>query len=137
MGTVVVTALVAVAVALAAAGCGGDDEGSAGAEDTETTAPVAAGTALKGSVGPGFEISLVTEDGAAVTALEPGSYELEVEDLSGIHNFHLEGPGVDVQSSVGDEGTESFRIDVEPGTYTFVCDPHATSMTGSFEVTGG
>jgi plastocyanin len=126
-----------VAVALAAVGCGGDDEESAGTEDTATTETArATGTALQGSVGPGFEISLATEDGTAVTSLSPGSYEVQVEDLSDIHNFHLTGSGVDVSTSVEEEGTESFQVELEAGSYSFVCDPHATQMTGSFEVTG-
>lgn len=131
-----ISAMALVAVALAAVGCGGDDEESAGTEDTATTEPApATGTTLQGSVGPGFEISLATEDGTAVTSLSAGSYELEVEDLSDIHNFHLTGPGVDVSTSVEEEGTESFEVELEAGSYTFVCDPHATQMNGSFEVT--
>jgi len=131
-----IAAVALAVVALAAAGCGGDDEESAGTQDTTTTEPAPAGTALQGSVGPGFEISLVTVDGTSVSSLSPGSYELEVEDLSGIHNFHLTGPGVDVSTSVGEEGSESFQVDLEVGLYTFLCDPHASQMNGSFEVVG-
>lgn len=122
--------------ALAAAGCGSDEEESNG--DTETTTETTeAGSALKGSVGPGFDISLTTDDGSSLGTLAAGSYELEVEDQAGVHNFHLTGPGgVDVSTSVGDEGTESFDVELEAGTYTFVCDPHASSMNGSFEVSG-
>ena len=121
-------------VALGAAGCGGDDEGAGTTTTTETTP---AGTALKGSVGPAFVISLTTDTGEALGTLAPGSYELEVEDLASIHNFHLTGPGgVEVETSVGEEGTESFQLELEAGTYTFVCDPHAGAMNGSFEVSG-
>jgi len=121
-------------VALGAAGCGGDDEGAGTTTTTETTP---AGTALKGSVGPGFVISVTTDTGETLGTLAPGSYELEVEDLASIHNFHLTGPGgVDVSTSVGEEGTESFQLELEAGTYTFVCDPHAGAMNGSFEVSG-
>jgi Copper binding proteins, plastocyanin/azurin family len=128
-------ALALVGLALAAAGCGGDDEEGADTEET-TTEPVAPGTALQGSVGPGFDISLETADGGSVSTVAPGSYELEVEDLSDIHNFHLSGPGVDVATDVGEEGTQSFQVELEAGTYEFVCDPHAGQMSGSFEVTG-
>jgi hypothetical protein len=132
-----------VAVALVGAGCGGDDE-SAGdttttetttdtttTEDTETPPP---GTALRGTTGPGFEISMSTADGDPLTTLQAGSYELEVEDLSTIHNFRLSGAGVDVSTDVSEEGTQTFTVELQPGTYTFVCDPHASSMRGSFEV---
>lgn len=126
--------------ALAAAGCGRDDEAADG--DTETTDTLTdttteAGTALKGTVGPGFDISLTTEDGQEVGTLSSGSYVLEVEDLASIHNFHLTGPGgADLSTSVEEEGTQSFDVELTPGTYTFVCDPHAGSMNGSFEVSG-
>ena len=46
-------------------------------------------TKLHGRVGPGFSISLTTDAGAPVTKLDPGTYEIEVEDESGEHNFHL------------------------------------------------
>ena len=122
-------------VALAVAGCGGDDEEATPTDTgatTETSTP--SGSTLKGSVGPGFEISLSTEDGQDVTTLAPGSYTLEVDDQSDIHNFHLTGTGVDVKTDVGATGVESFDVTVEAGTYTFVCDPHAGSMNGRFEV---
>jgi hypothetical protein len=120
--------------ALAVAGCGGDDEAAAPTDTgttTETSAPT--GSALKGSVGPGFEISLSTEDGQPVEALPAGSYTLEVDDQSDIHNFHLTGTGVDVKTDVGATGAESFDITVTEGSYSFVCDPHASSMNGSFD----
>jgi plastocyanin len=128
-------AVALVGLALTAAGCGGDDEEAADTEET-TAEPVAPGTALQGSVGPGFDISLEAADGGSVSTVAPGSYELEVEDLSDIHNFHLTGPGVDVSTDVGEEGTQSFEVELEAGTYEFVCDPHAGQMNGSFEVSG-
>jgi len=127
---------VGVAVAaLALAGCGGGDE-EATPTDTGTTTTPAVGSTLKGSVGPGFEISLSTEDGQEVTTLAPGSYTLEVDDMASIHNFHLTGPGVDVETEVSEEETETFQVELQTGSYSFVCDPHASSMNGSFEVSG-
>lgn len=123
-----------VAVALAAAGCGGDDEESAGTEDT--TEPVAAGSTLLASVGPGFEISLETEDGMPVSTLSAGEYTIEVDDRADIHNFHLTGPGVDEDSGVSETGTSTWTVTFEAGSYGFVCDPHASQLNGSFEVTG-
>ena len=123
--------------ALAVAGCGGDDDEATPTDTgatTETSTP--SGSTLKGSVGPGFDISLSTEGGQPVETLPAGSYTLEVDDQSDIHNFYLTGPGVDVKTDVGATGVESFDITVEAGTYKFVCDPHAGSMNGSFEVTG-
>lgn len=126
-------ALVAVA-ALVAAGCGGDDEESAGTTET-TTEPVAAGATLLASVGPGFDISLETEDGAAVSTLSAGEYTIEVDDQSDIHNFHLTGPGVDEDSGVSETGASTWTVTLGAGSYHFQCDPHASQMNGDFEVT--
>ena len=119
--------------ALALGGCGGDDDDAA-ATDTETTATGEAGGVLSASVGPGFEISLTDDAGEPVESLAAGSYTVETDDQSDIHNFHLTGEGVDVATGVSETGSESFEITVSEGTYDFVCDPHAGTMNGSFEV---
>jgi plastocyanin len=129
-----------VVAALALAGCGGDDDDAA-APDTDTTTTTAStvpetGAVLNGSVGPGFEISLTTEDGEPVESLAAGSYTLLTDDQSDIHNFHLTGEGVDVNTGVSESGTDSFDVTVTEGTYTFVCDPHSGTMNGSFDVSG-
>jgi hypothetical protein len=129
---------------IALAGCGGgDDEASdttTGTTTTETTTTATdlpeTGLVLRGSVGPGFEISLTTDDGQPVETLAAGSYTLLTNDQSDIHNFHLTGEGVDVDTGVSESGTNSFDIDLVSGTYTFVCDPHSSTMNGSFEVSG-
>ncbi len=135
-------ALLAIGV-LVAAGCGGDDEEAATDTTTTetTTGAPAAGSTLVGTVGTSddpdaFTISLTTEDGSPVSTLAPGDYTLEIDDQSSIHNFHLTGPGVDEASDVGGTEDETFDITLEAGSYTFQCDPHASSMNGSFEVTG-
>ena len=87
-------------------------------------------TTLNGSVGPGFDISLDGTDG--ITA---GDYTLVVNDQSTAHNFHLTGPGgVDVSTEVSEEGEKTFDVTLVAGEYTFQCDPHASSMNGSFTV---
>ena len=120
-----------VLLGLAVAGCGGGDgEATTTTEATTTeTTGSGGGTTLNGSVGPGFEISLDGTDG-----LTPGSYTLVVNDQSSAHNFHLTGPGVDVKTEVGAEGEQSFEIELQAGEYTYVCDPHASQMNGSFTV---
>jgi len=127
--------------AFAVAGCGGDDEGAA--TDTETTTEttdtgsVEAGATLLGNVGPGFVISLTTEDGEAITSLPAGRYTIEVNDQSDIHNFHLTGPGgVNTSTDVAAVEEETWDVEFEQGTYTYVCDPHASTMNGEFEVSG-
>ena len=126
--TKIVFPLLLLAVGLVLAGCGGDDDDSGDA--AATTEATGGGTTLNGSVGPGFDISI---DGAeGITA---GDYTLVVNDQSAEHNFHLTGPGgVDVATDVSAEGEESFDVTLEAGEYTFVCDPHASQMRGTFTV---
>jgi plastocyanin len=90
---------------------------------------------LTGTVGPGFTITL-TSGGKAVKALKAGTYTIAVTDKSDIHNFHLTGPGLDKMiTTVPFQGTKSITVTLKPGTYKYMCDPHASSMKGSFKVT--
>lgn len=124
-------AAISVGVALAA-GCGGGDSDSATPETTAVTETSGGGDSgsLTGSVGPGFDISMGEDTVAA------GTYTLTVDDMASDHNFHFTGPGgVDVTTEVAEQGTKTFEVELEPGTYTFVCDPHVSSMTGTLTVT--
>lgn len=132
------------AAALGLGGCGGDDDATATETETTTTDTTTAtdtttgdaGAELAGTVGPGFTITLETSAGEAVGSLPPGGYTIAVDDESTAHNFHLTGPGVDESTQVSEEGAQTWNVTLEPGTYSFVCDPHASSMNGSFEVSG-
>ena len=123
-----------VLVGLSVAGCGGDDDEAGTTTEAATEATTeesgSGGTTLNGSVGPGFDISLDGTDGLAA-----GSYTIVVDDQSAEHNFHLTGPGgVDVSTEVSETGEKSLDVELEAGEYTFVCDPHASQMKGSFTV---
>ena len=92
-------------------------------------------TKLMGTTGPGFSISLRDAQGNAVTKLDPGAFEIEVDDRSEEHNFHLIGPGgVDVRTQIETTGVQTFNVTLVDGRYTFQCDPHAPSMSGAFTV---
>jgi len=91
-------------------------------------------TKLTATVGPAFSIQLSNESGGRVTQLEPGSYEITVNDRSVEHNFHLTGPGVDQMTEVDFEGTVTWTVTLANGIYRFVCDPHSTTMRGQFTV---
>jgi hypothetical protein len=83
--------------------------------------------ALRGTVGPGFTIQLAKGPKRA------GLYKLVVTDKSGIHNFRL--VATKAVTSVAGTGTKSFLVALEAGkTYTFLCDPHRTTMVGKFTV---
>ena len=83
---------------------------------------------LLGTVGPSFTITLTKKPTKA------GKYTLVVSDKSSIHNFHLTGPGVNVKTSVAAAGSKTFRITLKKGKYTFLCDPHASTMRGTFRI---
>jgi len=125
--------LLLVAFGLAVAGCGGDDDDGGEAAATtaaETGGGGGGGTTVNGTVGPGFDISLDGTDGIVA-----GDYTLVVNDQSSAHNFHLTGPGgVDVSTDVSAEGEQSFEVNLVAGEYKFVCDPHASTMNGTFTV---
>ncbi len=108
--------------------------------------PASAATpTFSGTVGPGFTISMAKKPTKA------GKITLVVSDKASIHNFHLTAPGgkqiagsiqkgskltpvKSIATSVGSTGTTTFVLTLKKGTYTFVCDPHSSSMKGSFTV---
>jgi plastocyanin len=80
-----------------------------------------------GTVGPGFTISMKKPTKA-------GKITLVISDKSSIHNFRLKGPGVNVATRVAARGTKTFEVTLKKGKYRFLCDPHPTSMRGSFTI---
>ena len=101
---------------------------------TAAQSPAATPTKLVATVGPGTNITL-TKAGKKVTTLKPGRYSITVRDRSQFHNFHLKGPGrVNKMTGVGAVRTVVWTVTLVRGKYTFVCDPHALSMKGSFTV---
>jgi plastocyanin len=90
---------------------------------------------VKGTVGPGFTITL-TLSGKKVAKLKAGMrYRFVITDRATIHDFHLRGPSFDrVLTSVDFQGTKSYTLKLKKGTYRFFCDPHASFMHGSFRV---
>jgi plastocyanin len=86
-------------------------------------------------VGPGESIELRDASGARVTAVAPGTYDIEIDDRSAIHNFHLSGPGgVDVSTEVAFVGVRTVTVTLGNGVYTYQCDPHYLTMIGRFTV---
>ena len=98
-----------------------------------TAAAPAAPVKLTGTVGPGFTISL-KKGSSRVTTLKRGRYTFVIRDRSAEHNFHLRGPSGKMLSSISWTGTKTVTVNLKPGRYTYVCDPHSDEMIGSFRV---
>ena len=95
-------------------------------------------TTLKGTVGPGFTISLRKLNGVKVKTLPRGVYVFKVTDKSSSHNFRITGPGVRKSiTTVGFVGTPKVPtvLTLKKGKYTFFCVPHSLDMRGTFTVT--
>ena len=123
------------AVLLLTAACGGGDE------EPEAAAPAEDAPTLQAMVGTedspdAFEITLLDEDGEPVTTLPAGEYNIEVNDPTGIHNFHLSGGdgAVDEKTTPTEVVETTWVVTFEPGDYRYLCDPHP-SMNGQFTVT--
>jgi plastocyanin len=95
---------------------------------------VAQARELRGTVGPGFTISLIDETGNRVTHIDAGTHTIVVTDNSIDHNFHLTGPGVDALTEIEFVGTVTWTLTFTDGIYRFVCDPHVDVMNGQFAV---
>ncbi len=90
-------------------------------------------TTLKGTVGPGFTISL-KKAGKKVKSLKAGTYMFKIADKSDIHDFALKGPLKKSLTSVSFTGNKTVKIKLKKGKYTYYCQPHASTMHGSFTV---
>jgi hypothetical protein len=143
------TLLATIALVAVTASCGGDEAEEVtapappvpGDEEPadEGEEPAGEGQVLLGQVGTeenpdAFELFLTDESGEPVETLPAGTYSIRVDDLSEIHNFHLEGEGVDESTTVPEVGQAMWEVTFEPGDYTAVCDPHP-EMMAEFTVT--
>lgn len=81
-----------------------------------------------------YEIGLTDAGGKPVASVPAGTYTIKVIDRSTIHNWNLQGPGVSKATSVSQREEVTFTVELTPGTYTYVCDPHQ-SMNGRLTVT--
>jgi plastocyanin len=93
-------------------------------------------TKLRGTVGPGFTISLKNTAGKRVTTLKHGRYTFVVSDHSSIHNFTVKGPGVANRTITGTAfvGTKTAVVTLKPGKYTLYCTVHPTMVRTTLTV---
>jgi plastocyanin len=92
---------------------------------------------LKGTVGPGFTITL-TKGGKKLKTLKTGMYKVTVNDQASIHNFTLERetkPKIEKHiTSTSFTGTKSMTVNLKKGHWKFYCSLHEATMHGSFNV---
>ena len=79
-------------------------------------------------------IWLKDANGALVTHLDPGTYEIEVDDHSALSSFHLIGPGVDMKTQIDFVGQTTWTVTFTDGNYPYHCDFAPSLMHGSFTV---
>jgi plastocyanin len=89
---------------------------------------------LFATVGPSAFIVVRDTAGNRVTQVDPGTYDIVVEDLAEEHNFHLIGPGFDRFTGVEETGTQTWTVTLRDGVYRYLCDPHSSVMRSSFAV---
>jgi plastocyanin len=92
---------------------------------------------LRGTVGPGFTISL-TKGGKKVRTLRAGIYTITVRDKAASHNFTLERetkPKIEKHvTSTAFIGTKSMKVTLKKGEWKYYCSVHESTMHGSFVV---
>src|SRR5436189_4134948 len=67
-------------------------------------------------------IWLKDANGALVTHLDPGTYDIEVDDRSAGSSFHLTGPGVDIKTQIDFVGQTIWTVTFTDGFYSYHCD---------------
>jgi hypothetical protein len=87
-----------------------------------------------GTVGPGPTITLRNQAGKAITSLKPGMYSFRIADRSTTDDFHLEGPTVDLTTSIKGKTRTAWLLTMNPGAYRFYSDGHVKTLSGTFTV---
>jgi Copper binding proteins, plastocyanin/azurin family len=92
---------------------------------------------LKGTVGPGFTISL-KRNGVRVKSLKAGRYKFVIADKASIHNFTLEqqsgGKFERDLTTVSFVGAKTVTVTLKKGKWKYYCTPHESIMFGFFTV---
>jgi hypothetical protein len=95
---------------------------------------------LKGTVGPGYTVSL-TKGGKKVKTLKAGKYKVVVSDKSNFHNSVLErekpeSPKLEKDiTGTGFTGSKTVVMTLKPGSWRFYCSVHESQMHQDFKVT--
>lgn len=126
-------AVLLVTMALVAAACGdSDDEPVAlsGEPDTTGVADGDGATLELAAKEIAFDKNDLTAAAGSVTIA------FDNQDDGIMHNLHVTGSGVDEKTEI-ETGptTQTLPLDLDPGSYSYVCDVHPQQMKGDLEVT--
>jgi hypothetical protein len=118
--------------------------GAAGAALGAVSSDAAVSQTMTGFVHDDASIGLSFADGSNVgnqalspPVIPPGTYTIQVTDDTTEHNFHIFGQGVDQLTDIGGTGTQTWTVNLQPGTsYRFQCDAHPDFMWGTFTTSG-
>jgi plastocyanin len=120
---------IAVVVAVAALGLAG----AAVALGSSSATPT-----LKGTVGPGFTISLKNSKGQKVKTLKAGTYKFAITDKADIHTFDVKQlSGGKFHKEITTDtfvGKKTVTITLKKGKWRYYCAVHPTEMFGNFTV---
>jgi hypothetical protein len=93
---------------------------------------------LKGTVGPGFTISLKDSKGKNVKTLKAGTYKFVITDKADIHTFSLmQKTGGKFNKDLTSDtfvGKKTVTIKLTKGKWHFYCAVHPDTMFGNFTV---
>jgi plastocyanin len=93
---------------------------------------------LKGTVGPGFTITLKDSSGHKVKSLKAGTYEFAITDKADIHTFSLKqlSGGTFNKDLTSDTfvGKKTVKVKLTKGKWQYYCAVHPTEMFGNFTV---
>ena len=113
----------------ALAGCG-DDGGDEGAQDCREVAPSDDGVTRVTVVGENIQFDVTC------LRVQPGPIEVTFDNRDGgvAHNLRVSGNGVNASTELeSGTTTQVLELDLVPGRYHYVCDPHG-NMEGKLYV---
>ena len=122
--------LMIAALAAAQLACGAGGQSGGGGSTADTSVPPADGSVRVETKLFGFELSTDTANAGPVTFVVSNNEFLP-------HDFRLRGNGLDEQTERLEPGeTATLTLDLEPGTYTYLCtvEGHDENMQGTFIV---
>jgi hypothetical protein len=90
---------------------------------------------LRGTVGPGYTITL-KQNSTAVKTLKAGKYKFVIADKASIHAFSLDGPHGFAKdfTTIPFTGTKTVTLNLKAGKYKAYCPNHEATMFAHFTV---